>query len=105
MLIVVSRDMPEFYASLKSRHEAKGDMVILDRRRDDSRRARSLKKAERRAPIGAAEQALMSVLGFMVLHRPFKVERGGLTTAVRKSRPRVVFPRSGRRRRDERRSA
>src|SRR5262249_9183264 len=105
MLIIVSRDMPELYASLKSRHEAKGDVVILDRRRGDSSRACSLKRPERRTPIAAAEQALMSVLGFMVLHRSLKIERGGVTPAVRRPSPRVGLQRPSRRRRDERRSA
>ncbi|HEV8307875.1 MAG TPA: hypothetical protein VGW35_09425 [Methylomirabilota bacterium] len=74
-LIILARDQATFYEFLKARQEGKGPtVVILDRRTgerrvdgqppDDDRR-----QSNRRAPTPEAALALMSVLGFMILHR------------------------------------
>lgn len=78
-LIVMGPDQASFYEFLKSRQEAGGrTVVILERRQKDRRAAerRAQRKArgerrgaERRARAPEAALALMSVLGFMILHR------------------------------------
>jgi hypothetical protein len=75
MLIIVSSDHGDLYRSLRTAQEANGrDRVILDRRVADRRRADApwagpdRRRAERRAPVSAAERALMRVLGFAVVH-------------------------------------
>ena len=74
MLIIVSGDHAGLYRSLKPAQEASGrDRVVLDQRAAERRRgdgsAPGLERrhAERRAPISAANAALMHVLGFAVL--------------------------------------
>lgn len=74
MVIVVSRDSSSLYEGLKPRQEASGtDRVILDRRVGERRRSAEAgreserRQQDRRAPALPAEQALMRVLGFMVL--------------------------------------
>jgi hypothetical protein len=75
MLIILSRDHPELYRSLKPAQEANGrDRLILDRRVAERRqgvgppRRPDRRKGERRAPVTDADRALMLVLGFMVIH-------------------------------------
>ena len=70
MLIVVAREQAGFYEFLKPRQEAKGrTSVLLDRRTATSDSLLSCPVPnDRRLPVPAAA-ALMSVLGFMVLHR------------------------------------
>jgi hypothetical protein len=78
-LIVMGPDQASFYEFLKARQEAGGrTVVILERRQKDRRAAerRTQRKArgerraaERRARAPEAALALMSVLGFMILHR------------------------------------
>ena len=66
-LIIVARELVGFYEFLKPRQEAKGGTaVVLDRR---TSAARGPRPVERRMPTPAAAAALMSVLGFMLLHR------------------------------------
>ncbi len=78
-LIILSRDQAAFYEFLKPRQEARGGtLVILDRRQGERRRdgqrcppapESERRRGERRAPLPEAALALMSVLGFMILHR------------------------------------
>lgn len=78
-LIILSRDQAAFYEFLKPRQEARGGtLVILDRRQGERRRdgqgrgaapASERRRGDRRAPPPEAALALMSVLGFMILHR------------------------------------
>ena len=74
MLIIVSRDQAALYYSLKPAQEASGrDRVVLDQRVAERRRTDGpapgpdRRQAERRAPLSAADMALMRVLGFSVL--------------------------------------
>src|SRR5262245_49973296 len=74
MLIIVSRDQAGLYHSLKPAQEASGrDRVLLDQRIAERRRAAGpapgpeRRQAARRAPLSAADLALMRVLGFSVL--------------------------------------
>jgi len=74
MLIVLSPDQAGFYEHLRCRQEGDRVRVILDRRRGERRNhgnsvTLERRRAERRAPTPEAARALMSVLGFMVLHR------------------------------------
>jgi hypothetical protein len=71
MLIVVARELVGFYDFLKPRQEAKGgSAVVLDRRTGPADSGLpDLIPIERRMPTPAAATALLSVLGFMVLHR------------------------------------
>jgi hypothetical protein len=67
MLIIVARELASYYEYLKPRQEAKGGTaVVLDRR---TSAAPLLRPVERRMPTPAAAAALLSVLGFMLLHR------------------------------------
>ncbi len=74
-LIILARDQGSFYEFLKPRQETRrGTVVILDRRSLDRRvdgqpPFPERRHAERRAPTPEAARALMSVLGFMILHR------------------------------------
>jgi hypothetical protein len=83
-LIILSRDQASLFEFLKARQENGGrTIVILDRREGDRRRdghgspsnpttnpdAPERRVAERRQDTPEAALALMSVLGFMVLHR------------------------------------
>ena len=82
-LIILARDQATFYDFLKPRQEAAapGTMVILDRRGGERRgdgdgggpersaATSERRKDERRGPTPEAALALMSVLGFMILHR------------------------------------
>jgi hypothetical protein len=72
-LIVLAPDQASFYEFLKSR-QAGRTVVILERRRTQRRRpARTRsperRSADRRTDTPEAALALMSVLGFMILHR------------------------------------
>jgi len=77
-LIVLAADQATFYHFVKGRQEAHGrTLVILDRRagkrRQDGQPGRPTpperRQGERRTPTPEAALALMSVLGFMILHR------------------------------------
>jgi hypothetical protein len=83
-LIILSRDQASFFEFLRPRQEPGGrTLVILDRRQGDRRRdghgpasepasspeGVERRQAERRQATPEAALALMSVLGFMILHR------------------------------------
>jgi len=69
-IIILAPDQTSLYEHLRQAQEAPGrTRVILDRRRGDGRGAGAHPPLERRAPTPEAARALMSVLGFMVLHR------------------------------------
>jgi hypothetical protein len=74
-LIILARDQATFYEFLKPRQEAKGGTVVILDRRAGERRVdgqppeTERREADRRAPAPEAAMALMSVLGFMILHR------------------------------------
>ena len=74
-LIVLGPDQATFYEFLKPRQEAGGrTLVVLDRRRRERRNGREAatsdrRRRQRRTPPPEAALALMSVLGFMILHR------------------------------------
>jgi hypothetical protein len=77
-LIVLAPGQASFYEFLKARQEQGRTVVILERRERDRRasarpahgRARAeRRRAERRGRTPEAALALMSVLGFMILHR------------------------------------
>jgi hypothetical protein len=74
-LIILGPDQATFYEFLKSRQGARGrTLVVLDRRRRERRNgpgqaSPDRRRRQRRAPVPEAALALMSVLGFMVLHR------------------------------------
>ena len=71
ILIVVAREQAGFYEFLKPRQEAQGRTAVLLERRtasSDGRLSRPVPN-DRRVPVPAAAVVLMSVLGFMVLHR------------------------------------
>ncbi len=102
MLIIVSRELEAFYASLKDRQEANGtDRVILDRRSgerrqpDEAPRATERRSTARRMALTDAERALLNVLGFTVLHRELKVLSG--ERVPRKPPARRVAQRTSRR--------
>lgn len=68
MLIILAPDQTSLYEHLKVTQERGGRVhVILDRRRGGG--AGPHREHERRAAMPDAARALMSVLGFMVLHR------------------------------------
>jgi len=73
-LIVLARDQASLYEFLKPRQEEVGHTLVILDRRERERRAQTsprepeLRAAQRRSTPQAA-LALMSVLGFMVLHR------------------------------------
>jgi len=76
MLIILAPNQGTFYDFVKARQEAGASRtrVILDRRRserrnDGQRVSAERRHRERRATPPEAARALMSVLGFMVLHR------------------------------------
>ncbi len=75
-VIILSRDQASLYDFLKPRQEAGGrTIVILDRREGERRRdghgpvEDDRRQSDRRARTPEAALALMSVLGFMILHR------------------------------------
>jgi hypothetical protein len=75
-VIILSRDQASFYEFVKTRQDAGGrTLVVLDRRErerrrsDDGATAPDRRRSDRRAPQPEAALALMSVLGFMILHR------------------------------------
>ncbi len=75
-VIILARDQASLYDFLKPRQEAGGrTIVILDRREGERRRdghgpgAPDRRHSDRRAPTPEAALALMSVLGFMILHK------------------------------------
>jgi hypothetical protein len=75
MVIVISRDHATFYEAIKARQESSGrDRVFLDRRVNEPRRlvnsgwTPDRRQRDRRASVSPSERALVSVLGFMVLH-------------------------------------
>jgi hypothetical protein len=81
-LIVLAPDQASLYEFLRDRQgPGGGTVVILDQRRAERRNggervAVERRQRQRRAPTPAAALALMSVLGFMILHR----DGGGWTT-------------------------
>jgi hypothetical protein len=74
-IIILARDQAAFYEFLKPRQEAKGGTVVILDRRAGERRGdgeppeKERRETDRRAPAPEAAMALMSVLGFMILHR------------------------------------
>jgi hypothetical protein len=73
-LIVLAPDQASFYEFLKSRQASGRTVVILERRRAQRRRPARTRTPERRSTdrrtdTPEAARALMSVLGFMILHR------------------------------------
>jgi hypothetical protein len=83
-LIILSRDQATFFEFLKPRQESGGrTIVLLDRREGERRRdghgsasdpasgpdAPERRRSDRRRDTPEAALALMSVLGFMILHR------------------------------------
>lgn len=84
-VIVLARDQAGLYEFLKERQEAAGKgRVILDRRLADRRRTatpvtRERRREDRRAPVPDAARALMSVLGFAVLHPEGDTQPAGRT--------------------------
>ena len=65
-LIIVARELLGFYEFLKPRQEAKGGTAVVLERRTGAAPVPS--PVERRRPTPAAAAALLSVLGFMLLH-------------------------------------
>jgi hypothetical protein len=75
-LVIVAPDLASFYEYVKPRQEAGGQsiVVLLDRRRGERRTdvreiAPDRRVADRRAQPAETARALMSVLGFTILHR------------------------------------
>jgi len=75
-LIILARDQATFYDFLKPRQEAAvpRTVVLLDRRVGERRQdgdgvEPDRRRSDRRATTPEAALALMSVLGFMILHR------------------------------------
>ncbi len=75
-VIILSRDQASLYEFLKPRQESGGrTIVILDRREGERRKdghgaaTADRRQGDRRAPTPEAALALMSVLGFMLLHK------------------------------------
>jgi hypothetical protein len=75
-LIILARDQATLYDFLKPRQEAAvpRTIVLLDRRVGERRQdgdgvQPDRRNSDRRAPTPEAALALMSVLGFMILHR------------------------------------
>ncbi len=75
-LIVLARDQATLYEFLKPRQESAvpRTLVLLDRRVGERRRdglgvTPDRRRSDRRAQTPEAALALMSVLGFMILHR------------------------------------
>ena len=85
-LIVLARDQASLYQFVKSRQEVPSrTVVLLDRRRGERRQTTQGRAAappgdqrrrNRRAKTPEAALALMSVLGFMILHRNDGVHSG-----------------------------
>ena len=75
-VIILGRDQASFYEFVKPRQETAGrTLVILDRRNGDRRKdghgatSPERRRSDRRQQQPEAALALMSVLGFMILHR------------------------------------
>jgi hypothetical protein len=77
-LIILARDQATFYEFLKPRQEsgAARTLVLLDRRVGERRQdgdgagpTPDRRRSDRRGETPEAALALMSVLGFMILHR------------------------------------
>ena len=75
-VIILSRDQASLYEFLKPRQGSGGrTIVILDRREGERRKdghgaaTPDRRQGDRRAPTPEAALALMSVLGFMLLHK------------------------------------
>jgi len=75
-VIILSRDQASLYEFVKTRQQSGGrTLVVLDRREGERRRngdgtaTPDRRRSDRRAPQPEAALALMSVLGFMILHR------------------------------------
>ncbi len=74
-LIILASDQASLYEFLKPRHETPGGtLVILDKRRRERRNGgerveTERRRGQRRIQTPQASLALMSVLGFMILHR------------------------------------
>ena len=70
-LIVLSAEQATFYEFLKPRQESSGGtLVVLDRRQVEQAGADAPPEGvDRRSRTPEAALALMSVLGFMILHR------------------------------------
>ena len=75
-VIILARDQASLYDFLKPRQESGGrTIVVLDRREGERRKdghgpeAPDRRQSDRRAPTPEAALALMSVLGFMILHK------------------------------------
>jgi hypothetical protein len=77
-LIILARDQATFYEFLKPRQEAAAGrtLVLLDRRVGERRQEGDgsgpipdRRRSDRRSETPEAALALMSVLGFMILHR------------------------------------
>ena len=75
-MIILARDQASLYDFLKPRQESGGrTIVVLDRREGERRKdghgpeASDRRQSDRRAPTPEAALALMSVLGFMILHK------------------------------------
>ncbi len=75
-VIILARDQASFYEFVKPRQEGGGrTIVILDRREGERRRngqgaaMPERRKSDRREETPEAALALMSVLGFMILHK------------------------------------
>ena len=75
-VIILARDQASLYDFLKPRQESGGrTIVVLDRREGERRKdghgpeASDRRQSDRRAPTPEAALALMSVLGFMILHK------------------------------------
>ena len=75
-VIVLARGQASFFEFVKPRQESGGrTIVVLDRREGERRRngdgaaVPERRKADRRRETPEAALALMSVLGFMILHK------------------------------------
>jgi hypothetical protein len=75
-IIILARDQASFYEYVKPKQESGGrTVVVLDRREGERRRdgdgtaAPERRQGQRRTDTPEAALALMSVLGFMILHK------------------------------------
>jgi len=75
-IIILARDQASFYEFVKPKQESGGrTVVVLDRREGERRRngdgtaPSERRQGQRRVDTPEAALALMSVLGFMILHK------------------------------------